>query len=86
MATCILSTIDRFGPDLLISIPARGLLKGRNRGLKEDRTRSHANRVKNVLHYGRQPKKPKGGFEPFQKPFSALAIITSLTCMALTSF
>jgi hypothetical protein len=26
-------------------------------GLTEDRTRSHAKRVKNFLHYGRQPQK-----------------------------
>src|SRR6056297_20592 len=51
------SSFFRYGPDPLITIPARGFWNAAQRGLTEDRTRSHANRVRNFLHHGRQPQK-----------------------------
>jgi len=51
------TSVGRFGPDPLITIPARGFWSAAKRGLTEDRTRSHAKRVRNFLHNGRQPQK-----------------------------
>ena len=56
------SSVGRFGPDPLITIPARGFWNAAQRGLTEDRTRSHANRVRKLLRDGRQPQKCPTGF------------------------
>lgn len=54
------SPIHRFGPGLQITISASGFWMPAPKGLKEVRTRSHANRVRSLLRHGRQPKKKIG--------------------------
>ena len=49
------STPSRFGPDPLITIPARVSGNAVSRGLTEDRIQFRAKRFKNFLRCGRQP-------------------------------